>query len=116
MLEIFQHLGEGNAEDDFDKTEILNCLGMFLEEEVCHLSKKLENQDKGIELKKIFEEVFHLEEAAIISDLLVCVLSLIYSVANPVLYAFWYPEFRKYALLLLPLWGRRKQQTGNKEP
>ena len=116
VLEIFQHFGEGTAEDDFDMPEILSCFRMFLEEEVCHLSKKLENQDKRLELKIIFEKVFHLYEAAIIIDVLTCVLSLIYSAANPVLYAFWYPEFRKYALLLLPLWGRRKQQTGNKEP
>ena len=47
--------------------------------------------------------IFQSLDMKIISNILGNYISILNSLANPVLYALWYPDFRKYALLV-PFW------------
>ena len=85
-------------------TGLKACLNAALQNEDCFL--ELENDDV---LRQYVKSIFHSVETLNIFYLLAFPITILNAVANPVLYAFWYPDFRKYALQIL-LWCNKKKE------
>ena len=83
-------------------TQLKTCLAFALQEQTCEMEV-----NEMIELDVIIKHIFEPEQTKTIIRMLGLYLALMNSLANPVLYAFWYPEFRKYFLNVLN-WFRIK--------
>eukprot|EP00092_Neocalanus_flemingeri_P003706 GFUD01003982.1.p1 GENE.GFUD01003982.1~~GFUD01003982.1.p1 ORF type:complete len:454 (+),score=45.61 GFUD01003982.1:460-1821(+) len=115
LYESITHLEENDITrqnwEDFsnssyaDTASIWTCWDLALQNKDCHMEMPEENVD---EIKERIRMIFHLYQASNIHSLLGGYLALLNSMANPLLYAFWYPEFRKY-LLQIPLWWKQKK-------
>ena len=73
-------------------TSIKACLELVLQNGTCHLEFPEEELE---DLGKVFASILHSLKTQMISTILAMV-SISNSLVNPVLYALWYPEFRKY--------------------
>ena len=68
------------------------CLESVLQNETCHLEFPEEDLE---DLENVFASILHSLKTSMISVIL-AIVSISNSLVNPVLYALWYPEFRKY--------------------
>ena len=98
---------------DVNMTLILTCLNAAFQNKECNMSIDIENYD-GFNITETIRKVSHFQEAAILGYLGGYSI-LINSLFNPVVYAFWYPDFRNY-LVLIPHWWKSKKQISNKYP
>ena len=86
----FEH--EISERSSLDLDLVKDCLVLVLHDQSCYLSKD------SIELTKLIQAIFESEKTRTIVRMLGVYLTMLNSIANPILYAFWYPEFRKYLL------------------
>ena len=81
---------------DVNITVLKNCFIVALQDQTCDMEvKDILNIDEVIKI------TFESEETRTMFRILGIYLSMLNSVANPVLYAFWYPDFRKYMMKIL---------------
>ena len=76
-------------------TLLKSCLADALQDQSCYIQE--ENVTAVEDFTKI---ILQSVEVKIISNILGNYLTIVNSMANPVLYGLWYPEFRKYVLLI----------------
>ena len=117
LYEGISHLAQEDPvqpNSDVNMTIILTCLNTAFQNKECNMSMNIENYNR-FDITETIRKVFHLQEAAILGDLLRGILVLINSMFNPVIYAFWYPDFRNY-LVQIPHWWKSKKQISNKYP
>ena len=101
LYENILHLTQNKSEvisGNMNATTILECLNNVLQEKVCNVTMQSIHENVA---QETIENIIHLDEANIVG-ILAMFLSSLNSMANPILYAFWYSEFRKYFLLLVP--------------
>lgn len=91
-----------------DFTAINTCLSAALQNKQCNMEIEIENYHR-LEIEEGIRYFFHIEKTTIIEYLLGVFLPLFNSIANPILYAFWYAEFRNY-LGQIPEWFKRKKE------
>eukprot|EP00092_Neocalanus_flemingeri_P100555 GFUD01128454.1.p1 GENE.GFUD01128454.1~~GFUD01128454.1.p1 ORF type:complete len:108 (+),score=9.36 GFUD01128454.1:239-562(+) len=83
---------------DIDIVMLKRCLKAVFQNQICDMD--IQNQ---INTKFYIKSIVDSEETKTIDRLLGVHLSLLNSLANPVLYAFWYPVFRTYVWQILDL-------------
>ena len=93
---------------DVNMTMILTCLNIVLQNEECNMNMQIENHP-GYDISETIRNILHLKEATILGELLGWYSVLIYAMVNPVIYAFWYSDFRNY-LVRIPHWLKSKKQ------
>ena len=91
------------GETELNITTILECLNNVSQEKLCNVTISVKNE---IKTKHIIKNMIQFYKGNIMSIILSMFLSAVNSMANPILYAFWYPEFRQYLLILIPIWRR----------
>ena len=110
LYENIAHLTEEDLEKPdsvVNTSKIFECLNKVLQDKSCNMTIQVGNENYP---QDIIKKILHLDEANIMSILLSMFLSSVNSLANPVLYAFWYPDFRKYLKLLIPFWSKHKHK------
>ena len=89
---ILDQTENSSYSESMNHTLILNCVNSVMQERPCFLEIEAENlQDVERNVKKIID----LDQDNSITIVLGVFLSTMNSLANPVLYAIWYPEFRQ---------------------
>ena len=78
---------------DLNNTMILECVNNVFKEKECSLSVPLQYLE---DIKKRIRLIVHLDEANSMTIVLSVFLSSLNSLANPILYALWYPDFREH--------------------
>ena len=79
-------------------TLLKSCLADALQDQSCYIQ-----EENVIEVDSFTKIILQSVEMKIISHILGNYSTLVNSMANPVLYALWYPDFRKY-VLRIPHW------------
>ena len=74
-------------------SQLKKCLTIALQDKTCDIEV-----DYMLEMDVVIKHIFESEQTKTIFRLLGLYLALLNSLANPVFYAFWYPEFRKYLM------------------
>ena len=90
---------------DVNMTTILDCVNIAVQNKECNMAMEIGNEQ---EITDRIRNVFHFKEAVIVHEMLGFYLSFLNSLANPVLYAFWYPDFRNYLVNIAHWWNERK--------
>ena len=85
-----------------DIVSLKNCMKIALHNQTCYFET-----ESLIQIPFLINSIFQSEETKTILRLLGVYLPLLNSIANPVLYAFWYPDFRKYVYKTF-IWCRLK--------
>ena len=88
-------------DDDVNMRLLFSCLETVIQNGECSMDVKTENLDE-IQVIEILKMILHSKESYYIGNALCCG-PLLNSTANTILYAFWYPEFRRY-LVQIPQW------------
>ena len=81
--------------DNINGTMVYKCLNEILQDKVCDSDIEIDNDNQD-EWREISQRIFHVEESILIDFIIGDCLALFNSMLNPVFYAFWYPDFRKY--------------------
>ena len=85
---------------------LLSCLETVIQNGECSMDVKTENLKEN-QLIEILKIIFHSKELSFLGNA-VCSGPLLNSTANTILYAFWYPDFRRY-LVQIPQWCRKQK-------
>eukprot|EP00092_Neocalanus_flemingeri_P075904 GFUD01094099.1.p1 GENE.GFUD01094099.1~~GFUD01094099.1.p1 ORF type:complete len:362 (+),score=25.64 GFUD01094099.1:575-1660(+) len=93
-------------DNDENMRILYNCLRIAVKNVECNMTIK-DNNLHGIQ--EAVKRILHDEEADLISHIFGIELPLLHSLANPILYAFWYSDFRKH-LVQIPHWWKQKRQ------
>jgi hypothetical protein len=102
-------IANSNSENsDINLIVLKRCLIDALENKTCYVETK-----NVLELNSFIQSSFDSEEIKTMLRLLGIYLPLLNSMANPVLYALWYPNFRKYMFKTL-YWIKMKIWTSTK--
>ena len=111
LYENIAHLSEEDSEipeSAVNTSIIFECLNKVLQDKPCNVTVQVGNENAP---QVIIKKILHLDEANIMSILLSMFLSSVNSLANPVLYGFWYSEFTKYLKLLIAFWSKHKYKA-----
>jgi hypothetical protein len=95
FYDSLQYESSLDAISDMDIAMIFSCMQTALQSKHCNVSMVIGDVQ---EIQEVVRNLFHFEESVLIDDIIGFDLSLLNSMANPILYAMWYPEFRMYFL------------------
>ena len=113
---MFLHSGEEltKPDDDIPMRLLLSCLETVIQNGECSMNLKTRDFDRN-QLIETLRIILHSMEYSFIGNA-VCCGPLLNSTANTILYAFWYPDFRRY-LVQIPQWCiTRKYNPGSQFP
>lgn len=92
-------------------TMIFSCVQTSLRNKKCNMEIGIENEFR-FEYEDRIKYYSHIEESIIIEYILGVFMTLFNSMLNPVLYAFWYNDFRTY-IMQIPEWFKPKKQKSD---
>merc|ERR1719312_1481291 len=96
---------------DLNSTAIFNCMNLAIENTECNLALEIEEEDMA-RVEDRINSMFHIRAYQLFLHITGSYLSVTNAVLNPFFYAFWYPEFRKY-VIMIPGWFIKKKLDQN---
>ena len=111
VIDSINHLVEEDSlptstNSTIDLRLIYTCLSTTLQSKECNMEIQIENYQQN-QVEESIHRFFHYEETSTIGFLLAAFLSHFHSLLNPILYAFWYSDFRTY-LVQIPQWIKQR--------
>ena len=115
LYESISHMVDNDMDpnrSDVNITQVLTFLNTAIQSTQFNFTIETENYNQ-LEIKERIRNVFHIKEAEVI-DMLAYHFALFNSMANPIIYAFWYSDFRNY-IVKIPHWFVWKQKKINSQ-